>query len=40
VSAHRGKRAELELVDQSAEIWGHIMLDEAVQWVADAPAPN
>jgi hypothetical protein len=34
VSALKGKRAELEVVDLVADNWGHIMVDEIVQWVA------
>ncbi|MBE7486547.1 MAG: hypothetical protein HS104_42065 [Polyangiaceae bacterium] len=36
VSALRGRQAELEIVDHVDGNWGHILVDEVVQWVADA----
>jgi len=29
-----GKQARLEIVDDSREEWGHILVDEVVQWAA------
>ncbi len=34
IEAFRGKRGVLEVVDESTEGWGHIMVDEVVQWRA------
>ena len=33
----RGKEARLEIVDDSTADWGHIMVDEVVQWSAPQP---
>ncbi|MCC6899857.1 MAG: hypothetical protein IT377_12830 [Polyangiaceae bacterium] len=34
VSAFKGREAELEVVDEVVGSWGHIIVDEVVQWVA------
>jgi fructan beta-fructosidase len=35
-----GKRARLELVDASPWGWGHLLVDELVQWKRQGPAPE
>jgi hypothetical protein len=34
VSDHRGKEARIVIVDQQSQGFGHIVVDEAVQWRA------
>lgn len=35
VSAFKGQPAELEIVDEVTGSWGHLIVDEVVQWIAD-----
>jgi hypothetical protein len=34
IGRYRGKSARIEIVDEATEGWGHILVDEVVQWVA------
>ena len=36
IRPYRGKDAIFELVDESAEAWGYVAVDDIVQWVEDA----
>lgn len=36
----QGQRARLRLVDSSPGAWGHLLVDELVQWKRQAPAPE
>ncbi len=38
ISTYNGKQALLEIVDEATGRWGHILVDEVVQW-QQAPAP-
>jgi hypothetical protein len=36
IRRYRGKKAELQIVDESSEPWGYLAVDEVVQWEATA----
>ena len=37
IAPYRGREATLEIVDESTGGWGHILVDEIVQWAASPP---
>lgn len=37
IGSFKGKRAVLEIVDRSTQGWGHLIVDEVVQWVRKTP---
>jgi arabinofuranosyltransferase len=40
ISSYRGRSARLEIVDHARGSWGHIMVDEVVQWSDPAGQPS
>jgi hypothetical protein len=34
----QGRRARLRMVDNSSGAWGHLLVDELVQWKRQAPS--
>jgi levanase len=37
IAPFKGKTGHIEVVDATAGGWGHIMVDEILQWVKTAP---
>ena len=37
IRPYSGKQGQIEIVDQTTEAWGHIMVDEVVQWNGPPP---
>jgi non-lysosomal glucosylceramidase len=38
IAPYKGKQAQIEIVDEAKGAWGHILVDEIVQWVGTSNA--